>query len=123
MPAKGKAGKQWIVLYGVSARRVAVASGQASRAAAESRVDCAAYFLAAWHGRGRTSTAAASCLFHELPQAAPLPARLQGVYCVAYSPLGVGKDALLQHPAVLEVAAETGKSPAQVGRHLPACRL
>ncbi|PRW21059.1 Alcohol dehydrogenase [NADP(+)] [Chlorella sorokiniana] len=38
----------------------------------------------------------------------------KGVHCVAYSPLGVGKDALLQHPAVLEVAAETGKSPAQV---------
>lgn len=40
--------------------------------------------------------------------------RSQGVHCVAYSPLGVGKEALLQHPAVLEVAAETGKTPAQV---------
>lgn len=46
---------------------------------------------------------------------------LQGVNSVAYSPLGVGKDALLQHPAVLEVAAETGKSPAQV--RLFACLL
>lgn len=53
--------------------------------------------------------------------ALPPNARLQGVYCVAYSPLGVGKDALLQHPAVLEVAAETGKSPAQVGRHVSPC--
>lgn len=43
--------------------------------------------------------------------------RLQGVVSVAYSPLGHVKDSqLLSHPAVLEVAAEAGKTPAQVGR-------
>lgn len=39
----------------------------------------------------------------------------KGVHSVAYSPLGHRKDnELMTHPAVLEVAAEAGKSPAQV---------
>ncbi len=39
----------------------------------------------------------------------------RGVTCVAYSPLGHSKQDLLEHPAVLKVAEELGKSPAQVG--------
>jgi hypothetical protein len=40
---------------------------------------------------------------------------LQGVHSVAYSPLGHVKDSdVMGHPAVAEVAAETGKTPAQV---------
>ena len=42
---------------------------------------------------------------------------VQGVHSVAYSPLGHRKDnELMTHPVLLEVAAEAGKSPAQVGR-------
>ena len=41
-------------------------------------------------------------------------ATLQGVHCVAYSPLGHGQGDLLSHPAVAEVAAAAGKTPAQV---------
>ncbi len=40
---------------------------------------------------------------------------LQGVHSVAYAPLGHRKDnELMKHPAVVEVAAEAGKSVAQV---------
>ena len=34
--------------------------------------------------------------------------------CTAYSPLGHSQSDLLQHPAVLAVAAEKGRTPAQV---------
>lgn len=37
-----------------------------------------------------------------------------GVHCVAYSPLGHSKTDLLEHPTVLRVAQETGKTAAQV---------
>lgn len=38
----------------------------------------------------------------------------KGVHCVGYSPLGHSGRALLDHPAVVQVANETGKTPAQV---------
>jgi alcohol dehydrogenase (NADP+) len=37
-----------------------------------------------------------------------------GVHCVAYSPLGHSKTDLLEHPTILRVAQETGKTAAQV---------
>lgn len=46
------------------------------------------------------------------PPACPPP--VQGVHSVAYSPLGHSTAELLSHPAVLEVAAEAGRTPAQV---------
>lgn len=38
----------------------------------------------------------------------------KGVRCVGYSPLGHSKNDLLEHPEVVRVAVEVGKSPAQV---------
>ena len=38
----------------------------------------------------------------------------QGVTCVAYGPLGHGKEGLLTHPEIEKVAQEVGKTPAQV---------
>ena len=38
----------------------------------------------------------------------------KGVRCVGYSPLGHSKNDLLEHPEVIRVANEVGKSPAQV---------
>ena len=40
----------------------------------------------------------------------------KGVQCVGYSPLGHSKSDLLEHPTVQRVAAEAGRSPAQVRR-------
>lgn len=37
----------------------------------------------------------------------------KGVCCIAYGPLGHGKGAVFDLPAVEKVARETGKSPAQ----------
>ena len=57
------------------------------------------------------------CISHRLCCAAFCCAALwlQGVHSVAYSPLGHVKDSdVMGHPAVAEVAAETGKTPAQV---------
>ena len=55
--------------------------------------------------------------------ALPLPpdrlVALQGVHSVAYSPLGHSKEDLVTHPVVLDVAAEAGKTAAQVSRQLP----
>ena len=39
---------------------------------------------------------------------------LQGVTCVAYRPLGHGKEGLLTHPEIGTIAEEVGKSTAQV---------
>ena len=38
----------------------------------------------------------------------------KGVQSVAYSPLGVGSNDLVNHPAVIQICKETGKTPAQV---------
>jgi diketogulonate reductase-like aldo/keto reductase len=38
----------------------------------------------------------------------------KGIHSVAYSPLGVGSNELVNHPAVLQISKETGKTPAQV---------
>lgn len=38
----------------------------------------------------------------------------KGVRCVGYSPLGHSKTDLLEHPEVVRIASEVGKSPAQV---------
>lgn len=40
---------------------------------------------------------------------------MQGVICVAYSPLGHGKSVLFDDPDVKRLAEECGRSPAQVG--------
>ena len=39
---------------------------------------------------------------------------MQGVTCVAYGPLGHGKEGLLTHAEITKIAEETGKTPAQV---------
>ena len=39
---------------------------------------------------------------------------LQGVHCVAYSPLGHGSYLLFDLPEVKAIAEEVGRSPAQV---------
>ena len=44
-----------------------------------------------------------------------------GVHSVGYSPLGHSEAALLEHPEVLAVAQEVGKTPAQVSEEC-ACR-
>lgn len=38
----------------------------------------------------------------------------KGVHCVAYAPLGHSINDMLEHPGVVEVAKETGKTPGQV---------
>lgn len=40
---------------------------------------------------------------------------LQGVHCVAHSPLGHGKSDVLTAPGVQQAAEQTGKTAAQVG--------
>ena len=40
---------------------------------------------------------------------------LQGVHCVAHSPLGHGKGDVLTAPAVQQAAEQAGKTAAQVG--------
>jgi len=54
------------------------------------------------------------CSLDGIVRAQPTVAIWQGVTCVAYGPLGHGKEGLLTHPEIEKVAEEVGKTPAQV---------
>ena len=90
---------------------------QASRGADGWIQACAGLAPAPPHSALATNTGQTAGNTRQLGTRPPsLRRAVQGVHSVAYSPLGHRKDnELMTHPAVLEVAAEAGKSPAQVG--------
>ena len=102
-------------LVGVCLRKVRLRES-AGAAVKSHRQQAAAAAAAA--APGSVGAAAASAALLALPTVHPLPAAvclLQGVHSVAYSPLGhTGPDSDVM-AAAAEVAAEVGKTPAQVG--------
>ena len=69
--------------------------------------------MPAWASRGSGRPPARSDSGAQLRAHLELLSR-QGVTCVAYGPLGHGKEGLLTHPEIEKIAEEVGKTPAQV---------